>query len=556
LALRVRPLTGGSDIGRRDGLQDLIRFVEARAAANPIRVIICWAIDRLSRSDTLETFEVLSRLRRAGVRRILTNSRTFNLHDKIDRTLLAVEQDFTGSGYVRKLSENTTRALYDQAKEGRWVNRVPYAYVISVIGHDSKGLPIKGPLTLGDPFKVEAIRWMFETYATTSVSLRQLARKLELRGAPPPKGGWTRDIVGWLLHNEAHIGTFRWNDEHTGRHCRVKGGQVTEFRSEDVTRPGGKNRGKSNPEDIVVIHDAHPAIVDRATFDAVARKLERNRGRRTTSMRKGKGRIWPRSGLAICGNCRGRMVGRIERRQSRGKTYTYEILFCPQAERGCVKCGTNRVSHERVLVETASLIRERLTDPAHLAALKADVAQFVESVEGDTTAERDRLRVALSDLDRKLDQGAERMLTCPVEVQARAAAKLREWATEREALARDLLKLEAVADHREGTAERFEDALGALSQLEQIVTSGDPETVRDAFSNVLDSVRLKFNHDRQLKNGYRRTYLKKIEVDLLPEISCLLTMTSHPQQVCVTLSREFEPDGTRRPGTAMARRAG
>ena len=56
--------------------------------------------------------------------------------------------------------------------------------------------------------------------------------------------------------------------------------------------------------------------------------------------------------------------------------------------------------------------------------------------------------------------------------------------------------------------------------------NGDPETVRDAFANVLDSVRLKFTHGRQLKNGSRRTYLDKIEVDLLPETSCQLTTTS------------------------------
>src|SRR5262245_17721601 len=115
--------------------------------------------------------------------------------------------------------QRTRPARFTTGPRKPWVNRIPYAYVIGP----------NGPLILGDPAKVEAIRFMFETYATTSVSLRELARKLERRGAPPPKGGWTRDVVGCWLHNQAYVGTFRWNAEHTGRHCRVKGGQVTEI---------------------------------------------------------------------------------------------------------------------------------------------------------------------------------------------------------------------------------------------------------------------------------------------------------------------------------------
>ena len=58
----------GSEIARRDGLQQLIRFCDARKT-DPVRVVICWAMDRLSRSDVIDTYEVLAKLRRAGLLR-------------------------------------------------------------------------------------------------------------------------------------------------------------------------------------------------------------------------------------------------------------------------------------------------------------------------------------------------------------------------------------------------------------------------------------------------------------------------------------------------------
>src|SRR5262245_14391266 len=62
------------DDASRPGLARLERLlVEHQAAGVPIDRITVWHTDRLSRSDTLDAFETLARLRRAGLRYLTTH---------------------------------------------------------------------------------------------------------------------------------------------------------------------------------------------------------------------------------------------------------------------------------------------------------------------------------------------------------------------------------------------------------------------------------------------------------------------------------------------------
>jgi DNA invertase Pin-like site-specific DNA recombinase len=59
----------------RDALQALFAFVEDRAATNPVRVVFCWSLERLTRFD----YGVLNRLRAAGVWMIATHEKVYAL---------------------------------------------------------------------------------------------------------------------------------------------------------------------------------------------------------------------------------------------------------------------------------------------------------------------------------------------------------------------------------------------------------------------------------------------------------------------------------------------
>src|SRR5262245_58516844 len=75
-------------------------FRDHQRAGVPITRLIVWHTDRLSRSDTLDAFEVLARLRRAGLRYVVTHARTIDLQSRLDRTLYALEQDHGNNPFL------------------------------------------------------------------------------------------------------------------------------------------------------------------------------------------------------------------------------------------------------------------------------------------------------------------------------------------------------------------------------------------------------------------------------------------------------------------------
>src|SRR5262249_30786559 len=152
-----------------------------------------------------------------------------------------------------------------------------------------------------------------------------------------------------------------------------------------------------------------------------------------------------------------------------------------------------------------------------LKELRAECATLAkEQAKGDDR-ERQRLRDRVASLDRQIDTGTERLLTCPPEVQARAAAKVTQWQTERDDLARELARLESAADNGRAFMGRVTTALDALRQLERTLATAPAADARNLLSGLVGKVTLHFDHGRQLKSG-RRTVLRELEVELVPEM--------------------------------------
>ena len=83
-------------------------------------------------------------------------------------------------------------------------------------------------LVLGTPEQVEAVRWIFAAYLEPGASLATVARELNRRGVPPPRGKpWTRYTVRDIITNPRYQGDAVWNVLHKGKFNRVKGGAVT-----------------------------------------------------------------------------------------------------------------------------------------------------------------------------------------------------------------------------------------------------------------------------------------------------------------------------------------
>jgi site-specific DNA recombinase len=496
------------DVGDRPGLMALLSYCEGHPG--DIGAVIVWDGDRLSRADSIKTAVVLDRLISAGVTRLLTQEGWTDFDSDLDRLLYNIRQDMGRLAYSKSLSKNVARSGLRRAREGRWVcGKPPYGYVVGPDGH----------LSIGDPQKAEAVRWLFRHYAGTAASLGDLCRKLAETGVPPPRSGhWTRDTVRAILRNRTYTGDLVWNVNTRGKYSRLSGGEVAA-----AGRAGKRTKAArpNEPTDYVIVPESHPPLVDGETFEAVGRKLAANFRRRTTPL-AGHENPWVLTGLLHCAECGSRMIGWRDRNRQHGRVYTYTTYKCHTSNRYGAGCPTNRVHQEAVLAEVAGLIRHSFTDPERLEAMRAEVEALARQQADAGTAERDMLRDRIAELDRQLDRGAERLLLCPPEIQARAAAKLKEWQAEREQAARDLSRLESAATAGRAFAERVAEALYSLQNLEECIAEAPADVARDILCGLVGKVTLHFRHGRALKCGRRRTTLKAVEVELLSDVAELL----------------------------------
>jgi DNA invertase Pin-like site-specific DNA recombinase len=505
----------GSEIERRQGLTELLGYCESRAAKDPVTAVVVWDADRLSRADSFRTAGVINRLMDSGCTRLLTQEGWIDFDCDLDRLLWNIKQDMSRAAYSKSLSKNVTRAALSRARQGKWVSgKAPHGYAIVGEKYDKRLVP-------GDPAHVATVRELFRLYAGTAASLGDVAHKLNAAGMAGPRGRWSRSMIREVLLNGAYLGELIWNCDSRAKYHRVHAGEV-------ATVPRGARRNRTvRPNakaDRVVIKDAHPALIDPETFAAAGRKLtaHRSKGHGGTTPFPGGGE-WILSGLLHCGDCGGRMVGHKERKHGRhGEVWTYQRYCCAANTRhGRGSCFTNRVRQDDVLRAVADLIHESFCTPTRLKKLRAECGKLAKEQAKDDGRERQRLRDRVADLDRRIDQGTERLLLVPADQVDKAAGKLRQWRDERDGVARELSRLESAAENGKQFMGRVTAALDALKQLEGSIAEAPAESARDLLAGLVGKVTLRFDHSRPLKRG-RRTELEGVEVELVPEMSHLL----------------------------------
>jgi site-specific DNA recombinase len=501
----------GGEIEQRAGLMDMLAYCENPPGGRPIEALVVWDPDRLSRANSIRTAAVIDRLMTAGVCRLLAQEGWLDFENDIDRLLFNIKQDMGREAYSKSLSRNVARSGLSRAKEGRWVaGKPPYAYIVGP----------EGKLIFGSKAEVQALRWMFHQYITTADSLGDLARKLTNRGAPPPRPGgeWTRYTVREMLLNRAYTGDLVWNANTRGKyHC------IREDAVKAVKRRSRNHSKKANDlDDVVIVKDAHPALVDRDTFAAVPRKMSENRWKRTTPLPGGG--TWLLSGLLHCGDCGTRMIGHTDRMHRGDRTYTYRRYICHgNVKFGPGTCWRNAAKEEVVLREVATLIRESFTSPKRLAELRAEVDALAREEEGNSAADRKRLVERIEELDRLIDQGTVRLLTVAKDMMDGAASKVREWQDERKRLATDLARRETASAHGDQFLANVSEAMEQLKRLEEVIMDAPPEDVRTVLSRLVRKITLNFEHGPKLAGGKKeRNTLSTVDVELHPDANYLL----------------------------------
>jgi hypothetical protein len=340
----------------------------------------------------------------------------------------------------------------------------------------------------GDPDKVRVVRWLFETYAGSDVSLDWLRDELFRRGVPSPKGHshWTKGVIRWVLTNRAYVGDYLWNSATFGKHSRLTGRAVCPADRKPTVNGAKRPRRPNDPDNWLIVPDLHERLTDRDTFQRVQAKLAANRGRSTPQNRRG---TYLLSRLLVCGKCGSWMVagGRTDRRFYRcGGYHSHGGTFC-----------TSNYVHEAPLV--GALVRklqETFLNPDNLRALRDELRRQEE-------AERDpgalaALRARSTRLDRQIDQGARNLAVLPADVSGDVLKHVLAWKEERQRVAEELERLTRPSKLDDLDA-AVKAAEAVLWRLRESLHRGRPAEVREVFRSLVSKVELHFEADPKEK---------------------------------------------------------
>jgi DNA invertase Pin-like site-specific DNA recombinase len=245
----------GDATEKRVAFQNMLRDASDKG---DFEVILCWDQDRFGRFDPLEAGYWVKPLRDAGVRLETVAQGRIDWNDFAGRIIYAVQQEGKHA-FLVDLSRTVIRGILARAREGLWLGGpIPYGYSI-----ESKRL------VHGDSQKAEIVQWLFHSYANQTTSLGELARQLNDRGIPAPKGGlWHKTTVYKILIRPVYRGDTTWNRRHDGKYHEVVAGEIK------ATRHKRRKARFCNPEaDWIIVENTHPALVDRDVFFKVRHKL-------------------------------------------------------------------------------------------------------------------------------------------------------------------------------------------------------------------------------------------------------------------------------------------
>ena len=267
----------------RPAFQEMMR----RCRLGEFSHVLVWKIDRISRN--LVDFSLLyEELKKLNVSLVSKNEQ-FDTSTAMGEASLKILLVF--AELERKTtSERVAATMLTRAKEGKWNGAsVPYGYEYNA--------ETKYPVL--NEKEAEVVKAIFSNYASMR-SLVKVVKWLMDNGYTAKHGGkWFATTVKQIINNPFYIGILRYNLKH------------------HATR-------KSNaPEDVIVVENAHPALIDKALFEKCNRIMATNS---SFLNKEGKHKTVSHThifaGLLKCGCCGRSLKAQIKRVNVSGIRFT------------------------------------------------------------------------------------------------------------------------------------------------------------------------------------------------------------------------------------------
>ena len=334
---------------------------EASGANAPFQEILVWKFSRFTRKRE-HAVAFKSMLRRRGIR---VTSITEHADDTPTGKLMEAIIESVDEFYSENLAQEVTRGMREAASRGFFLgSRAPYGYRRVKVQDGGKERP-----TLEiDPQAAPIVKEMFQRSARGQ-GLKEICRDLHERGVT--KGGkrWQKNMLHYLLTNEAYTGTAVW----------------------------GKTAREGQTPEPVRVADAWPAIVSRELYESVQAGLRSRAPKMQSPARVGSKFLL--SGLLRCGVC-----GKPYTGQS-AKSGQFAYYVCNKLLReGAGSCDGRYFNATRMEDTVVENIMVRILNEETITELVQMVAEEVDALAEERASDLAIVESNLEDVRRRLNK--------------------------------------------------------------------------------------------------------------------------------------------------------
>ena len=331
---------------------------EGGKATAPFQVILVWKFSRFTRKRE-HAVAFKSMLRRKGIRVV---SITEHADDSPTGKLMEAIIESVDEFYSENLAQEVVRGMREAASRGFWVaSRVPYGFSKVTVQDGAKKRPTLEP----DPTTAAVVKRIFGM-AEACRGILDITRTLNDEGIANPTGRlWSKNGVHIIPRNEVYTGTLVWGVDANDR------------------------------ADPVRVEKAFPAIVSKAQFRRVNRKLRSRAPRRSHPRRVGSAYLL--SGLVRCKACNRALSGQD------AKSGKFAYYVCQSVmKRGRGACDAPRLNARRFEEQVVGKIRENVLTESNIQTLVKMVDEEMEGVAKEQRQKLETIESELVDVKRRL----------------------------------------------------------------------------------------------------------------------------------------------------------
>ena len=341
----------------------------------PFDVILVWKFSRFTRKRE-HAVAFKAQLRRKGIRVV---SITEQAEDNATGRLLEGIIESVDEYYSENLGQEVTRGMREAASRGFFLgSKAPFGYTRVKVSDGVKDRP-----TLEvDPVAAPIVKEIFES-SRRGNGLAEICKELNGRGITNKGKRWQKNVIHYLLTNEAYTGTAVW---------------------------GVKTKDEKNAEPVRV-ENAWPALVSRELFDAVQQGLHERAPAVQRPARVGSQYLL--SGLLRCGVC-GKSYSAQGAKSGQFAYYVCSSLF----REGAGACTARYLNAPKVEDLVIEKVRERILTEETITELVTLVAEEIDALAGEVNGRLTAITAELSDVETRLENLYQALETqqLPIEV--------------------------------------------------------------------------------------------------------------------------------------------